>query len=427
MFDRVVTQIGVLPLKEILPALLGEVADLLKVERVSYARMEDDGQTIQQNLQFLRSRKNCDGKVVRLRREDYPGYFATLDESSNLVISHDAMADPRLAEFQKHYFKPLGITSMLDVPVRRSGKLFGVISHEHVGPKRRWTHEEVDLARGLGQLVALAVETQERTDAQEELRQALEREKELVALKTNFVSLVSHEFRTPLGIIVSATDILESYFDRLKPEQRAGHLQDIRHSAQQMSNLMEEVLLLGKVESGRMTCRVEPLNLGEVCRSILDEQNSATHRKCPITLKLDGVEGTALGDEGLLHHIFSNLISNAVKYSPAGRRVLFTARREGEFAEFTVEDQGIGIEPADREYLFTAFHRGRNVGATSGTGLGLVIVKRCVDAHGGALTFESQPGKGTRITVRLKLFAANNRREKAQKARAEKPLRRKKS
>src|SRR4051812_28409500 len=104
MFDRVVTQIGVLPLDELLPALLGEIAELLKVERVGYSRMEDDGQAIQQDIQYLRSLKSCDGKVVRLSAKDYPGYFAALRVPSSLIISHDVMADPRLTEFQENYF-----------------------------------------------------------------------------------------------------------------------------------------------------------------------------------------------------------------------------------------------------------------------------------------------------------------------------------
>ena len=425
MFDRVVTQIGIRPLNEILAALLGEIAELLKVERVGYSRMEDDGKAMQQDLQYLRSLKSCDGKVVRLLREDYPGYFAALDVPANLVISHDVMADPRLVEFRKHYFKPLGITSMLDVPVHRSGKLFGVICHEHVGPKRRWNDKEVALARSLSQLVALAVETQERIDAQAELHKSLEREKELVELKSNFVSLVSHEFRTPLGIIVSATDILENYHDRLKPEQRAGQLQDIRHSAKQMSTLMEEVLLLGRVESGRMVCRAEPLDLRDFCRRIVDEQHSAMNRKCPIALDFDGVDGPAYGDTALLRLILGNLISNAVKYSPAGSAVRFAARRDGNLAEFTIEDKGIGIDPADQKHLFVAFFRGNNVGSTCGTGLGLVIVKRCVESHGGKIEFQTQPGKGTKFIVKLTMFetAKTAHRKKAPK----KNLRRQKS
>ncbi len=404
MVDRMVTQVGKLPLNELLPALLGEIAAALEVERVGYSRIVEDGTAIQQDIQYLHSVQRCDGKLYRLTAKEYPGYFAALQEPTNLIISHDVMTDPRLIEFQAVYFKTLGITSMLDVPVHRSGKLFGVICHEHVGPRRRWTDEEVDLARTLGHFVALAVETDERKTAEEGLRRALEREKELVQLKTNFVSLVSHEFRTPLGIIVSSADILESYFERLAPDQRAGHLQDIRHSARHMSNLMEEVLLLGKVESGRMVCRSEPLDLPDFCRRIVDEQLSATNHKCPIEFKSSGMDHLAKGDESLLRHVFGNLISNAVKYSPDGRAVRFSVRRDDAFAEFEIEDRGIGIDPIDQPHLFVAFHRGRNVGSSPGTGLGLVIVKRCVELHDGELRFQSQPGEGTRFFVRLKMF-----------------------
>lgn len=246
--------------------------------------------------------------------------------------------------------------------------------------------------------------TQELTAAKRDLLKALNQEKELGELKTNFVNLVSHEFRTPLSVIVSAADILENYFDRLKSEQRAGHLQDIRHSAGQMTRLMEEVLLLGKVQAGKMTLKPEPLDLAGFCQRLVDEQLSATNRKCLITLEL-GEFSNAHGDEGLLRHIFSNLLSNAVKYSSAGGRIRFKAIREAEHAVFEIRDHGIGIPLEDQPRLFEAFHRARNVGEIPGTGLGLVIVKRCVDLHGGQITVESEPRMGTTITVRLKLFS----------------------
>jgi len=409
MFDRVVTQVGVLPLEELLPALLGEIAALLGVERVGYYRMEENGSVIRLEIQFLLSTGECEAPEIRLHAADYPGYFSALHEPSNLVVSHDVMGDSRLLEFHDPYFKPLGITSMLDVPVHRSGKLFGVICLEHTGAPRQWTAEEVELARSLGHLVALAIETRDRTRIEEELRLALEREKELVELKSNFISLVSHEFRTPLGVIYSAADILESYFDRLDPGQRADHLHDIRHSARQMSNLMEEVLVVGKVESPGMVCRTEPVDLVGLCRRILDEQISAASGKCPVSLEIDELLGKASADGVLLRHILGNLLSNAVKYSPAGSPVDFTVRREGATAEFTVTDRGIGIHPDDHPQLFGAFFRGRNVGSRTGTGLGLVIVERCVALHGGTVSFESRPGAGTRFVVRLELFPPSGR------------------
>jgi len=405
IFDRFIPQIGVTPLKALLSELFGEVAALFEVERVGYSRMEADHSAIQQEVQYCLAANQCGTEgLPKLYARDYPGYFAALNTPPGVVISHDVMRDERLKEFWVGYFKPLKITSMLDVPVLRAGQLYGVICHEHVGSARRWTDTEVAAALSFANIVALAVETDQRQQLERELRVALEREKDMVEMKTNFINLVSHEFRTPLGVIVSATDILEHYFDRLKPEQRAGHLQDIRYASRQMTNLMEEVLLLGKVESGRMSCRREPLDLADFCRRLVDEQLSATSRKCPVVLSQDGVESTAIGDENLLRLILGNLISNAVKYSPAGRRVQFTVRREAADAVFEVEDRGIGIEPADQKLLFTAFHRGGNTQQTSGTGLGLTIVKRCVDLHGGSLVFTSQPGQGSSFIVRLPLF-----------------------
>jgi signal transduction histidine kinase len=414
IFEKFIPQIGVKPLPELLAQLFGEVADLFLVERIGYWRMAPDHSAIFQEVQFLRSTGRCQTEALpRLVARDYPGYFAALKTSSGVVVAPDVMRDERLREFREAYFKPLQIASMLDVPVHRAGQLYGVICYEQVGAKRRWTEDEVAAACSFAHLVALAVETDERQKAQEALRQALEREKEMAELKTNFVSLVSHEFRTPLGVIVSAADILEHYFERMQPEQRAGQLQDIRHAAQQMSGLMEEVLLLGKVESGRMECRREPLQLVDFCQRLVDEQLSVTNRKCPIQLEFDDIPTTAEGDEGLLRHILSNLLSNAVKYSPAGMPVQMRVRRDGTLAVFEIEDRGIGIEAADQKHLFTAFQRGRNVGATPGTGLGLVIVKRCVELHGGGLKFVSRVNQGTRFIVRIALFAEMNRREKA--------------
>ena len=398
-------QVGVLPLEQLLPALLAEISALLEVGRVGYYRMEENGSVIRLEIQFLLATGCCEAPEIRLHSADYPGYFAALHEPSNLVISHDVMSDERLVDFRESYFKPLGITSMLDVPVHRSGKLFGVICLEHIGPQRSWAAEAVELARSLGHLVALAIETWDRTRVEEELRQALEREKELVELKSNFISLVSHEFRTPLGVIYSAADILESYFDRLRPNQRADHLQDIRHSARQMSNLMEEVLVVGKVESAAMVCRIEPVDLADLCRRIVDEQTSAASGKCPVVLNIDGLSGTAGADQILLRHIFGNLLSNAVKYSSPGSQVDFTVRRDGPCAEFLVTDRGIGIHPGDHKHLFDAFFRGRNVGSHAGTGLGLVIVERCVALHGGTIAFESRPDEGTQFVVRLEVFS----------------------
>jgi len=232
---------------------------------------------------------------------------------------------------------------------------------------------------------------------------ALEREKELSQLKSNFVSMVSHEFRTPLGIIQSSAEILHDYLDKLDPAEREEHLRSISRNTRRMAGLMEEVLVLGRLDAGKMDFKPAPIDLPAFCRRLADEILSATEGRCPLELDVSDV-GQARADERLLRHIFGNLLSNAVKYSEPGQPVQFVVVRQGREAVCVVCDCGIGIPEPDRPRLFQAFHRGQNVDQRPGTGLGLVIVKRCVDLHGGSIQITSQPGKGTTATVRLPLF-----------------------
>ena len=228
-------------------------------------------------------------------------------------------------------------------------------------------------------------------------------EREIRQLKDSFVSMVSHEFRTPLGIIQSSAQILDRYLDRLPAEQRREQVVSITKNVRRMASLIDEVLVLGKVDAGQLRCSPASLALATFCHKLADEMHSATSGRCPIRLEISELPA-AQADEALLRHILGNLISNAVKYSPSGRAVGVRVAREASHALFTVRDEGVGIPLADRDHLFTAFHRGGNVGQISGTGLGLTIVKRCVELHGGEIWFESEEGRGTTFMVRLPLF-----------------------
>jgi signal transduction histidine kinase len=251
----------------------------------------------------------------------------------------------------------------------------------------------------------LQTEITQRQRAQADLGKALEAERELGELKSRFVSMVSHEFRTPLGIIMSSSEILRNYQDRLTAEKKGEHLNDIFQSTRRMGDLIEEVLLLSRVEAGRLGCKPEPLDLGDLCRRLSDETLSATQQRCPIVFKEHGSTSGACADEALLRHIFGNLLSNAVKYSHPGTPVEFTVERQGMDAVFVIRDRGIGIPEADIKLLFQPFHRARNVGEVAGSGLGLVIVQRCVELHGGSIKLESTEGVGTSVTVWLGLFS----------------------
>jgi signal transduction histidine kinase len=266
-------------------------------------------------------------------------------------------------------------------------------------------HLNQDLEQRVEQRTSELTEANRLLDERrEEALQLLARERELSELKSDFVSLVSHEFRTPLEIIISSADNLQRYHDRLPPEKREHLLRTINKAVRRMSGMMEEVLVLGRLETDRMTFAPAPLEFRAFCQRVGDEIESATGKRCPIHFQMNGTPAHACGDESLLRHIFTNLLSNAVKYSPPDQPVDFVVEQAGKQAVCRITDRGCGIPEADRKRLFQAFHRGSNVRQIPGTGLGLLIVQRCVDLHGGEIHYESAEGKGTTFTVQLPLF-----------------------
>lgn len=245
------------------------------------------------------------------------------------------------------------------------------------------------------------VDIGERKRAEDDVRRALEQEKELNELKSRFVAMTSHEFRTPLAAILSSTELLEDYGDRMEKPERAELMSNVKVAVRRMTDMLDQVLLIGKADAGRMECNPQALKMQEFCRGLLAEVKAGATPSHKLALDFRSKVKHALMDPQLLRRILSNLLMNAIKYSPAGGEVVLSVTAgKGEFS-FVVSDQGIGIPHADHPRLFEAFHRARNIGNISGTGLGLSIVKRCVDLHRGTIKFESEPGKGSRFEVRI--------------------------
>ncbi len=286
----------------------------------------------------------------------------------------------------------------LGVPLVVRDQSIGVMAVQDHHNSSAFGPEDQQILSFIADQTALAIE---RKRSEQELQRALEQQRELVRLKTNFANLVSHEFRTPIGVILSSAQVLDSYFDRLEPARRAEHLGDIVHAARHMAGLIDEVLLLGRIEAGRLALQSRPIDLTAFCRRLADETLQATANRCAIELSCPDSLPFARSDEHILRHVVGNLLSNAVKYSPRATPVSLSIARMGRDAVITVRDRGIGIPTEDQARLFEVFYRGRNVGESPGTGLGLVIVKRCVEVHGGTVTLHSQVGRGTTVVVRL--------------------------
>jgi PAS domain S-box-containing protein len=244
-----------------------------------------------------------------------------------------------------------------------------------------------------------------RKTAERELLVTLQREKELNEMKTRFVSTVSHEFRTPLATILSSAELLRLYPDKLDDSEKLNLLHGVEDATKRMRNLLDEVLTLGRAESGKLQLRPTRIALPEFCRKIVSDFHIGEGKQHELVLDDRFDLETAELDENLLRHILNNLLSNAIKYSAPGSTVKLSLERADGTVRLTVQDSGIGIPEEDQPRLFESFHRASNVENRQGTGLGLSIVKKAVELHGGEISFESAVGAGTRFSITLPLQA----------------------
>jgi PAS domain S-box-containing protein len=237
------------------------------------------------------------------------------------------------------------------------------------------------------------------------LEQALQKERELNNLKSLFISTVSHEFRNPLSVIQTAIELIELHGGNLTETKRSTYIKRIKGAVQSMKLLMEDVLFIGKSEAGRVECKPALINLREFCQDLIDDFSTVAISGHEIIFTCQSETTDAFIDERLLHYILVNLLSNAIKYSPQKEtiRLELSCEQTQGVAIFQVQDEGIGIPEADQSHLFESFYRASNSQSIQGTGLGLVIVKRCVEAHNGQISFTSQVGVGTTFTITLPL------------------------
>lgn len=304
-------------------------------------------------------------------------------------LSPDADQD-RLAEARAARLR--GETSSYEIRLKRPD---GTASFALVTGVPRWENGRV-----VGSITTVT-DVSDRKQMEEQLVANLERERELNEMKSHFVSMASHELRTPLATLSLTVDILCTHWARLSPERIEKNLQTVRGSARHLRAILDDLLFVGRGEQGKIKCKPEIVNLEELLHRISTEIGAEDRNQHPIQISLDQAPLLLPLDPQLLRHILVNLLSNACKYSPAASTVKLQAQLRNNEVEIQVIDQGIGIPVEDQKRIFTYFYRARNVGDTAGTGLGLLVVKQCVEAHGGWIDFDSVPNQGTRFTVRI--------------------------
>lgn len=281
---------------------------------------------------------------------------------------------------------------------------WGLLIAHHSTSEWQWQPDEVEILQQLAVQLAIAIQQAELLS---QTQAALAAEKQLNALKSQIIATVSHEYRTPLAAILASASTLKQNSTLLHQKQQQRFLQLIEDKARHMAKLVDDLLSVNQSESGKMQLQPMLLDLKQLCSESLAEQKQLASDRHHSIFQATGDLQNFWGDRRLLRQTFSNLISNAIKYSPQGGCIKVDLKATDAQIIFSVKDEGIGIPAADRANLFKSFSRGSNVDTIPGTGLGLAIAKACIDLHGGEISLESEVGQGTEVTVILPLRKGN--------------------
>lgn len=255
----------------------------------------------------------------------------------------------------------------------------------------------------------LVVETNisNQKQAETDMQLALEKEKELNELKSRFVSMASHEFRTPLSTILSSVTLIEKYRKESEEEKRKKHIYRIKASVNNLVGILNDFLSLDKLEDGKITAQFSELSVVEIGYELTEEMQAMTKLGQKIIYKHEEGSSEFISDKQILRNILINLLSNAIKYSEENKEILFTSSIANDELIFKVKDNGIGIPEKEQEHLFDRFFRASNVTNIQGTGLGLNIIKKYLDIIGGNIEFESKENVGTTFKITLKQKTIN--------------------
>ncbi|MBZ0299548.1 MAG: GAF domain-containing protein [Anaerolineae bacterium] len=333
-----------------------------------------------------------DGHIEQSNRAFYDLFGYYIDEEfdwplTRLVIPEhvDALQEVLKLAFEEHQPQRIEVTAR-----RKDGSCFD--ADLALSPIFERTS---DGCRGI---VCSLRDITERKRMEQELREALNKERELRELKSRFVSMASHEFRTPLATILATTSLLRNYIDRMDEAKKERQFEKVEEQIRYMTGLLDDVLTIGHMEAGRVQIDSEALDLYSFFEEMVEEfhQIRSTHQ---VDFQSEGNRRPIPADRKFIREIVNNLLTNAAKYSPDGSPIDLDLIYEPDQVVFHVRDRGIGIPEKDQSRLFEAFHRAENVGTRPGTGLGLAIIKHAVDLHGGSITFESKVNVGTTFTV----------------------------
>ncbi|NWF62416.1 MAG: response regulator [Fischerella sp.] len=407
-----------LDLEQILHTAVVEVQQLLKCDRVMVCQLfpEIGVKTVACSGEYLETTYNTNSGIAppdQLITGGFLSHSGWLQTStwhkqkSNSLIFPSVTAKVYEAELSDRCLNSLEAfysETNLVVPITLSNngestsKPWGFLIADEFSLKREWQSDELEILHEVSVQLAIAIQ---QAELLAQTQAALQKEKQLNTFKSQIVATISHEYRTPLASILAAASTLKQHGELLEECKKQKFLQIIEQKARHMSKLMDDMLVVNQFELDKAKFKPILLDLLPFFSALIEEQQEIASDRHELIFNCTGNYKGFWGDRGLLRLIFTNLMSNAIKYSPNGGKVEFHLIGKESQIIFYVQDWGIGIPIEDQENLFQPFSRGSNVDTISGTGLGLAIAKACVELHGGSIALESQIGLGTKVIVSL--------------------------
>jgi len=342
-------------------------------------------------------------EVVFSRGSRQPVGHTLLDEilRTGQTVYREDMTEARYSEERE--FGELGLRSRIAAPLLRGPRAFGMISLVRREPSG-FNTQELELVGLLGRLVASAVQNIRAYEAE---RNTVEELRRLSALRADFVSLVSHELRAPMASVVGSAQTLRQRWRELSPDQRESFLALISSETERLAALVADVLDTSRIDAGTFTYRFADIDLGVLVRDSVAGL-SLTQEEVGVVADVHSELPSVRGDRDRLQQVLTNLLDNAVKFSPAGEEVRVSAFQQDSRVRIEVSDRGPGVPPDQQRLIFEKFGRGNTAGSpgTPGTGLGLYIARSIVEAHGGVLEVSSGPDAGATFTLSLPVDSA---------------------